>query len=421
MQGSKVQWQPPLVSNNYSATPKQLEFHVARYYFAYRAVFCGKGAGKTLCGLAEALMIANENPGSVGFVFSPNYPMMRRNIFPTLSTPWLLGNPFWKNYDVTNWNKADQCLTFSNGSEIWFVPLDLPERAEGANIDYAYIDEARLVRQFGEAWKSVTARLRGSGKCKTNMLRGAYVTTTPDNPGSDLYNVFENPKTVDYSTTIVFRWSIYDNPKLDDNYLKSMEHFNTGGYAKRFIYGQFADVGGVSFDFDSVRNVVSTMPELRSIRYGVDIGWTNPSAIVVVGFDHDGRAYAVDEFYDAKVRTDDLVNEARILLSKYGDGVFVCDRSEPATIDEMQKNNLRATPDESKREDGIIDIGSRLKPSEDGRPRLLISSKCVNLISELQSYDETIKENDHAVDALRYALKGFNYAKGRASIGKVGI
>jgi hypothetical protein len=38
-------------------------------------------------------------------------------------------------------------------------------------------------------------------------------------------------------------------------------------------------------------------------------------------------------------------------------------------------------------------------------PRLFISSRCINLISELLEYKDDVKERDHAVDALRYALK----------------
>lgn len=402
----------------YSATPHQHLFHLARYFFPYRGVFCGRGSGKTVCGLAEALMQATEYPGSVGYVFSPNFPMMRRNIFPTLSAPFLLGNPFWNNPGIREWNKADSSLTLENGSEIWFVSLDSPERAEGANIDWAYVDEARLIRKFDEAWMSITARLRGSGKCKKPMLRNAYVTTTPDHPGSALFNIFENPKTVNYRLTMSFRWSIYDNPKLDRNYLESMEHYNTGAYAKRFIFGEFAEVGGVTFDFDSTRNVCDSVPQLYNIRYGVDFGWTNPSAIVVVGFDADGRAWVLDEFYEPRIRTEELISEAKLLVAKHGDGVLVCDRSEPGTIAELQRAGLKATPDDSKREDGIREIGSRLKDAGDGKPRLLISTRCINLISELQTYDEKIKENDHAVDALRYAIAGFSYARGRVSTGR---
>ena len=40
----------------------------------------------------------------------------------------------------------------------------------------------------------------------------------------------------------------------------------------------------------------------------------------------------------------------------------------------------------------------------DGRPRIYVNSKCVNWIHEVMVYDAEVKENDHAVDATRYAI-----------------
>jgi hypothetical protein len=40
-----------------------------------------------------------------------------------------------------------------------------------------------------------------------------------------------------------------------------------------------------------------------------------------------------------------------------------------------------------------------------GCPRVFVSSCCISLISEFLEYKVDVKERDHAVDALRYALK----------------
>lgn len=77
----------------------------------------------------------------------------------------------------------------------------------------------------------------------------------------------------------------------------------------------------------------------------------------------------------------------------------------------MRRVDLWATGAKSKREDGIRDIGSRLQLSGD-RYRLYIHRRCVNLTSELQSYDPSKKERDHAVDALRYALSEVGRSSG---------
>jgi phage terminase large subunit len=49
-----------------------------------------------------------------------------------------------------------------------------------------------------------------------------------------------------------------------------------------------------------------------------------------------------------------------------------------------------------------------LKIQGDGKPRLTVDPSCVNVINEFESYtwkpekDEPVKENDHAMDAVRY-------------------
>ena len=61
---------------------------------------------------------------------------------------------------------------------------------------------------------------------------------------------------------------------------------------------------------------------------------------------------------------------------------------------------------------GLELVRQQLKVRDDGKPGLYISSKCDNTIMEFNqySYPETIdteepaKENDHAMDCLRYFL-----------------
>jgi phage terminase large subunit len=59
---------------------------------------------------------------------------------------------------------------------------------------------------------------------------------------------------------------------------------------------------------------------------------------------------------------------------------------------------------------GINEVKRRLAVKKNGRPSLYIHPRCVNLISELESYawqegkEKPEKQGDHAVDSLRYAL-----------------
>ncbi len=381
----------------------QLCFHLGRYEYFARLVSCGSGAGKTIAGAWEALEWAYDNPGSVGYLFEPTFKMVKRVLIPTLQDDLLLGSPLESHNFVKNYNRTDSMIEFTNGSKWWMIGMDDPESAEGPNVDYIWSDETRLIHRnrIDTAFKVWKRRLRGSVPGKYPV--GFWCTTTPNEPGSEIWKQFEDPENKIQNSN-VYRWSMDDNPYLEEQYKAEMKASHTGGLYDRFILGLFAAVGAGSFGFDSSKHVFKKPPVIRQVIYGVDFGWTNPSVIVAVGFDGDGRAYVLEEFHQRRIHSETLIEEAKQMVQRWGSGIFYCDSSEPRTIEEMRLAGLEAVPNKSKREEGIREIGGRLKKKPDGRYRLQISENCVNLIFEMQVYLESKKENDHAVDALRYAL-----------------
>jgi hypothetical protein len=384
----------------------QIPFIAGRGVWTQRACLCGTGSGKTKIGCYEDLAWALEYPGSVGYIFEPSYPMIKRILFPTLESKDLLGcpYPFDKNPNVVEFSRGDMRLTFANGSQWWFVSLDDPERAEGPNVDYIHIDEARLVRHFDKAWLTSVRRLRGSGRCVNRVTPSIWLTTTTDSPGSALYDITENPQTASPEMK-VYRWSIFDNPTLSKEFIAEVVRTHNGGLADRFIFGRFATVASGSLPFDSSKHVRELeKPLINQMRYGVDFGWSNPSAIVANAFDPDGRGYVVDEFYKTETTDEQLVDAAKEMQDEWGKGVFYCDARFPQSIMKLCVAGINAKPYSFKREDGLRELGSRLSVSSDGQPRQFVSRNCVNLVSELLEYREDLKERDHAVDALRYSL-----------------
>jgi len=90
------------------------------------------------------------------------------------------------------------------------------------------------------------------------------------------------------------------------------------------------------------------------------------------------------------------------------DAIYV-DPSEPAFIKSLRVSGFNALPADNEVLAGISVVTSYLRSN-----RLFIFRGVVNLIDEMENYrwkmqndevkDEPVKEYDHAVDALRYAL-----------------
>jgi hypothetical protein len=387
--------------------PAQVPFLAGRDMYSQRACLCGTGSGKTKVGCYEDLVWALKYPGSVGYIFEPTYPMIKRILFPTLESKDLFGcaYPFEQNPLVANFSRVDMRLTFTNGSQWWFVSLDDEEKAEGPNIDYIHIDEARLVRHLDTAWFTSVRRLRKSGRCKDPINPSIWLTTTTDAPGSALFNITENPETASPEMKI-YRWSIFENLTLTKSFITEMVRIHKGGLADRFLYGRFATIGTGSFPFDTTKHMKELTDKnlINEMRYGVDFGWSAPSTIIANAFDPDGRGYAVDEFYKTETTDEELAEAAKEMQDQCGKGTFYCDARFPQSIEKLRHAGLDAVPYTYKREDGLRELGSRFSIASDGQPRQYVSKLCVNLISELLEYKEDVKANDHAVDGLRYSL-----------------
>jgi len=387
----------------YTPHPKQLLFHQDAGIVKYRALFGATGSGKSFAGVAEDVYWCLRNPGIVGYIFEPTYKMIDRIVIPTLNV--LLGSPFWQNPVIKDFNRGRMNIRFYNESTLWLVSLDDPEQAEGGNLDFAHADEARLVKpeaKWETAWRVIQRRLRGSAGQKYPV--GAWVTTTPNQPGSALYNFFENPKTKSPEAA-VYRLHLDDNIHLSKEFREGIKREHSGALYKRFVEGIFAGDVAATFSFDYAEHVAKfAIPQYGDMAYGVDFGWTEPSCIVAVMFDGDRRAFVVDEMYQNRLSDADITDKCHEMQDKWGKGRFWCDPASPDTIDFMRRERIDAKPGNRHRDEGIREIGGRLQDAGDGKHRLYVNDMCINLIDELQSYNMERKGHDHAVDALRYCL-----------------
>lgn len=384
----------------YKANKGQFPFHKARLNYEWRGLIGGTSSGKTKGGSAELVYYNMKYPGAEGAVFAPTFGMLKRNIIPSLES--LLGAPIENSPVVKSFHKGDMVITWFTGSRTWLNSLEYPERAEGQSLDAVWIDEFRLVRNIELSLQVIQRRLRGSG---SGAPICAWITTTPDEIHSALHKFFEDPETR-HPKSQVFRVSLLDNEEnLPEGYVENILRTHPGALGDRFVKGLFVNLGAGSFKFDYTVHVLKKIKQpIRRMFYGIDWGWTNPACILAVGLDYDGRAYVLDEFYKRQATDEELMGTLSEFIAAYGKGKTLCGHEEPKTIEKFVKGGLKVEAWAGKREDGIRDIGSRLIEAGDGRCRLYISSKCVNLISEMQTYDKEKSVMDHAIDSLRYSL-----------------
>ena len=127
-----------------------------------------------------------------------------------------------------------------------------------------------------------------------------------------------------------------------------------------------------------------------------------------MGQDSDGRLHIAEEFYKRNVLQADFVRQVVEMRNRYDAQIVIVDQAAAGLIADMRNAGLPAQGHKGRVLDGIQAVQNLLQIAGDGRPRLTVDPGCVETINEAESYiwrpekDEPIKENDHAMDGLRY-------------------
>jgi phage terminase large subunit len=153
----------------------------------------------------------------------------------------------------------------------------------------------------------------------------------------------------------------------------------------------------------------------------MDEGYTNPAVILLVGIDGDERLHIAREYYERGKLQKDVVQTARTWgLGERKAELIAVDAAAAGLIADLRDVGLSAQAAKGRVLDGIANVQARLKVQGDGKPRLTVDPACVNVINEFESYvwkpekDEPVKENDHAMDALRYL--DFAFSRGHVEV-----
>lgn len=203
-----------------------------------------------------------------------------------------------------------------------------------------------------------------------------------------------------------------DNEAIPPNVLEELlAHKGDGTNNWWRVYGE-GEIGSLEGNVYEGWLPVQEIPEGYVLqRYGVDFGFSNdPTAVVAVYEGEDHSLCLKLMLYETKMLTPRLVEK----IKQLPDSLFVCDNARPEIIAELQANGVRA-------------IGCNKQPGEKMNGKLynieLVKRRKVfyvqnkDLEREYLTYawrkkkstgeqlDEPEDGNDHAMDALAYAVR----------------
>lgn len=368
----------------------------------------GVGSGKTVAGLMRtARHIFEWNPGEMLAIVSPTVPMLRNVILPEMRKWGLLGQP------GIEYRSSENIIEYPNGTTVVLESANNDrkiERLRGLNLAAAWLDE--VAEHQHKTYQILGDRLR------TGNYRNLYATGTPKgfnwvhSEFADIEADHEEPVEDgrlirDAHTTTIMGVSTAANTANPEDYVESRKRQHAGQSYQQEVEGEFVKFEGLIYDWFGDDNLIPSeeIPETYDETiYGVDWGHNNPA--VVVALVRDGEEWVVvDEWYERRRTVNDHATAAENMVDIWGPGAIYCDPSEPANIETFRRAGLNARPAKNDVIPGIQHVTSL-------RNELSVVESCQALRNEFNQYqykdggdgDDPLKENDHILDGLRYAL-----------------
>ncbi len=370
-------------------------------------------SGKTYISLWRFLKELTYGPAGEYAIITRTYDSFKRNLLPLLSLMIGADAKYYKgNREMNIWGKT-----------IHIIGAD-DERAEtklrGPTFSGAYVDEATILPE--SVFKMLISR------CAMGGAR-IFVTTNPDSP----YHWLKRDYIDGNPDVKAWQFRLEDNPQLTQLEKEYLIRQYKGLWYQRFIEGKWVQAEGAIYDFfDEGLHVINYAPVVSaSYIVGVDYGTTNPCSFVLIGINRErypNMWVEAEYYFDSRVqqrqKTDSEYAQDFLNFVKYKniEAVYV-DPSAASFKLELQKQGVQNLYDAQNE----VNDGIRLVSMYLNNGTVKIVRNCSHLIKEFQSYvwdpksfktgeDRPLKENDHALDALRYALYSHFFGKDSNSL-----
>lgn len=386
------------------------------------------GGGKSRTAAEKMHAYCLKYPGAVGIG------LRKAREYASKSVVFALRHAIGDDPSVT-WHASALMFSYANGSKIFIAGLKDEKQQQAlrsingnGSADIIWGEEANALTE--DDHNELLARLRGNAA----DWRQIIYTTNPDTPTHWIKR-----RLMDGKEASVYFSQAGDNPHNPPDYADTLAKL-TGPLGLRLREGKWVQAEGAVYeDFSDSVHVIKPFaipPNWRRIRC-IDFGYSNPFVCQWWAMDNEGRMYLYREIYHTKRTVN--VHAGQINALSEGEQIERTiadhDAEDRATLTEHGIYTVAATKDISR---GIQAVSERLKVQEDGKPRLFIfndalvevddsldeKKKPICTAQEFPGYiwpqaadgkpvkEVPVKENDHGMDALRYAVM---YVDGGAS------
>lgn len=375
----------------------------------FRVGRCGRRFGKTVLGAFEMIGVAvAKNDRRVPY-YAPTRDDARDIMWNTL-TDIALPITTYKNE-----SRLELKVRTQEGGESLIVLYGweaVKDRQKGRGVanDFILCDEVSKYKEFWLGWEEV---LRPT---LTDRTGDAMFLSTPNgfNHFYDLCNLENTDQ--DYKS---FHFTTYDNPYIAVSEIEKAKGEVTEDRFWQEYMADFRKTTGLIYkEFSRDRHLYDEREKkpLSVVEKGIFIDWgyTNPTAVLTGCWDGDENLWIQNEWYKTQKTKAEIVAYAQSLTGN----CYYPDPEDAEGVALLRKSGLNVREVDKTVVAGIDRVREMFKQN-----KLFINRNCVNLIGELEMYhykekrsdqnepEVPVKEDDHAVDALRYGIMGRQIAR----------
>lgn len=273
---------------------------------------------------------------------------------------------------------------------------------QGITLAGALLDEVALMpRSFVEQ------------ACARCSVRGSklWFNCNPEHPQHWFY--LEWIKKAEQRRALLLHFTMKDNPSLSPRIISRYKRMYSGVFYRRFVLGEWVAAEGRVYDFFDSGAFVRPRPDGQAESYYIscDYGTVNPASFGLWGL-YGGIWYRLEEYYydsraEGRQKTDEeYADDLMELAGGRRIAKVVVDPSAASFIETLIRRGLNVVRARNDVLSGIRTTAGLLKDR-----RLVICEGCADSIREFYLYcwdmrrggqDAVIKENDHAMDDIRY-------------------
>lgn len=374
----------------------------SKYRFVCAAV--SRRQGKTY--IANIIgQLVSLVPSSNILIMSPNYSLsqisfdLQRNLI--------------KHFDleVVKDNAKDKVIELSNGSTVRMGSVNQVDSCVGRSYDLIIFDEAALA----DGKDAFNVALRPTLD-KDNSK--AIFISTPRGRNNWFAEFFDRGFNNEFPEWCSIRATYRDNPRMSETDILEARKSMSEAEFRQEYEADFNTYEGQIWNFNHevcITNNEALDTTNMDVFAGLDVGYRDPTAFCVVGYDWDEQQYYVlDEYLDAEKTTEQHALEIQRLMQKWDiDFIYIDSAAQQTRHDFAMEYDISTNNAKKSVLDGIAHVAAIVD-----NDKLLIDQRCKETLSCLDQYQwdpnpnlarEKPRHNraSHMADALRYALYSF--------------